>query len=249
MNRNSGTRPYSITIPFLLVNLAVSAFSQNISEEAHRHFDRGIAAVETATATDDYESAIREFEQAVKLAPNWADAYYNLGMVQEKVEKFDEAIQNLRHYLRLSPEAADAEAVKTLVNKLEYKRDKANRGKEIIAALTAPGKLRWVSGTQQPAWAAEFRLTEGKLEGALYLSTGKHWVPVAYDGKLLEYQYIWYQCGFEVMPDGCPWKVTVRADIVSTSPLRLKNKAVWSQQYGERSVHEDEFLLEWVNDR
>ena len=37
------------------------------------------------------------------------DAYYNLGMVQGKAERYDDAVQNLQKYLDLAPTASDAE--------------------------------------------------------------------------------------------------------------------------------------------
>ena len=72
----------SLTIAFCLS--VGHADAQNISDEARRNFDRGMAAVEMAKSPADYKDAIKEFEKAAKLAPGWADVYYNLGMVQEK---------------------------------------------------------------------------------------------------------------------------------------------------------------------
>jgi tetratricopeptide (TPR) repeat protein len=69
-----------------------SVFSQTVSDEARRHFDRGTAAVELAKSPADYEVAIKEFQQAISLAPEWANAYYNLGKVQAQAEKFADAI-------------------------------------------------------------------------------------------------------------------------------------------------------------
>lgn len=75
---------------YKVVVFAVSAllmFSVNawaVSEEAQRYFNRGMAAVEIAKSPDDYALAIKEFEKAIRLAPEWPDVYYNLGMVQEK---------------------------------------------------------------------------------------------------------------------------------------------------------------------
>ena len=114
---------------YMVVVLAVSAFLLStvnawaVSEEAKRHFDRGVAAVEMAKSPDDYASAIKEFEQAIRFAPDWPDVYYNLGMVQEKAGKYRDATTSLKQYLRLAPNASDAEPVKSLVNKLEYKQE------------------------------------------------------------------------------------------------------------------------------
>jgi tetratricopeptide (TPR) repeat protein len=99
--------------------------AQNISDEAMRYFDRGQAAVEMAKTQADYEDAIKEFEKAAKLAPEWPDVYYNLGLIQEKIGKYSDAIKNLTKYLELSPNASDSREVKKFIAKIEYKMEKA----------------------------------------------------------------------------------------------------------------------------
>ena len=111
-------------ISFLLFGIG-SAFGQEVSEEAKRHFDRGMAAVEMAKSPNDYAAAINEFEQAARLAPDWPDVYYNLGKVQEAAEKYGDAARSFREYLRLAPDAEDAEEIKSLINELEYKAERA----------------------------------------------------------------------------------------------------------------------------
>jgi ankyrin repeat protein len=98
-----------------------SAFGQEVSDEAKRHFDRGVAAVEMAKSPNDYAAAIMEFEQAARLAPDWPNVYYSLGKVQEAAEKYGDAVRSFREYIRLAPDAEDAEEIKSLINKLEYK--------------------------------------------------------------------------------------------------------------------------------
>lgn len=95
------------------------------SDAARRSMSRGQAAVETAKSTQDFDSAIRELEQAALNAPAWPDAYYNLGMVQGKLERYDEAIRNLQKYLDLAPAAGDAEQVKAMIYQMEYRKEKA----------------------------------------------------------------------------------------------------------------------------
>jgi hypothetical protein len=126
------------TIFILLCGIA-SSFGQTVSEEAKRHSDRGMAAVEMAKTAEDYGSAIKEFEQAAKLAPDWPDVYYNLGMVQEKAGKYSDAVTNLQQYLRLAPNASDAETVKSLINKLEYKKEQFLSVSEVIDVLVSLG--------------------------------------------------------------------------------------------------------------
>ena len=117
---------------YLVVVLAVSALllsavnAGTISEEARRHMIRGQAAVEAAKSSEDFKSAIAEFEQARILAPDWPEVYFNLGMVQEKVGNYDEATNNLRKYLKLLPNANDAAQVRDHIYKLEYIRERSN---------------------------------------------------------------------------------------------------------------------------
>src|ERR1035437_4740496 len=141
MNNDRGTKAFFIIFAILLMSFSTRAFGQAVSDEAKRHFDRGTTAVEMAKSPEDYASAIREFEQAVSLAPNWPNAYYNLGKAQEKAEKYSDAIASLRQFLRLAPNASDAEAVKTLINKLEYKaeREQLLTNADIVDILASLG--------------------------------------------------------------------------------------------------------------
>ncbi len=182
-----------IAAVFYLVCGTASSFGQQaVSDEAKRHFDRGIAAVEIAKSPDDYVSAIKEFEQAARLAPDWPDVYYNLGRVQEKAERYRDAATSLKQYLRLAPNASDAETVKTLINKLEYKAETVLTVADVINVLVSlSNKEQWqVTGEciNQPfafirrkdndsvefpflyglSWGPDTRMfVPGKIEGSL----------------------------------------------------------------------------------
>lgn len=142
------------TFLILFCGAASSSGQQAVPEEAKRHFDRGVAAVEMAKSPDDYASAIKEFEQAASLAPDWPDVYYNLGIVQEKAEKYSDAITSLQQYLRLAPNASDAEAVKTLINRLKYKAEQPAEPPSAAAPTT--------SG---PSLAETMKFIQDKLNG------------------------------------------------------------------------------------
>jgi len=94
-----------------------------VSEEAQRYMARGMAAVEMAKTPKGYKRAVREFEQAAKLAPNWPDVYFNLGSVQAKAENYGEAMRNYKRYLELAPNAPDAAKVREEIYKLEYRAE------------------------------------------------------------------------------------------------------------------------------
>lgn len=122
----------------VLFILSSTVFAQiSLSEEAQKHFDRGVAIIEYAETPEDFKPAIKEFEEAVRLAPDWPEAYYNLGLVQEVVGKFTEAILSFRRYLQLAPDAEDVGEVKSQINKLEYRAENVLTVADIIDVLVS----------------------------------------------------------------------------------------------------------------
>lgn len=128
---------FQATIFIFLFSTPLSWGQQSVPEEAMRHFQRGIAAVEIAKTPEDYEKAIKEFEQAIIYAPSWAEAYYNLGLAQEKAERYKDAITSLKKYLQLSPYAPNAKTVKELIFRLEYKAEQVLSPDEIVDILVS----------------------------------------------------------------------------------------------------------------
>lgn len=128
---------------YLVAVFAVSALllssvnAQTIPEEARRHMARGQAAVEMAKSPEEYAPAIKEFQQASRLAPNWPDPYYNLAILQEKTGKLKEAVASLKQYLRLAPNAPDAAKIQEQIYKLEYKAEQVLTVPEIIDVLVS----------------------------------------------------------------------------------------------------------------
>jgi tetratricopeptide (TPR) repeat protein len=244
-----------LIISFFFMGILLSAANvQAVSEEARRHYDRGLAAVEIAKNQADYEDAIAEFEQVARLAPDWPDVYYNLGIVQEKIGRFEDALKNLRRYLELSPRADNTAQITQLINKIEYKKEKTEKTLQIINLLTAPGRFKCISNCNNLMGnrANAFRLRDGKLEAHIHILLRQEdiWVPVTFDGRYIEYEYTWYHCSSAISskfgyPDQCPWNVSIKSEIISTSPLRLKSTEIWSRSWGHkgdsRMVIEAEF--------
>ena len=112
-----------------------SVWAETVSREAQKYMNRGMAAAEIAKSPTGYEEAIREFEQAVSLAPDWPAPYFNLGCVQKEVGKYQEALDNYRKYLELVPNAPDAEQVQTELDQIEYKLEKASEAAKIRSWL------------------------------------------------------------------------------------------------------------------
>lgn len=96
-----------------------------VPEEARRHMSRGKAAFEDAKEAKDLAAAITEFKEASIAAPWWSDAYFTLGLAQEKAKDYAGAKQSLSLYLLAAPDASDAKDVKSRIYELEYRQEKA----------------------------------------------------------------------------------------------------------------------------
>lgn len=101
------------------------AMAQDVSTEAQRYMIRGQVAMEDAKDISGFQDAVKEFRKATELAPEWGDAWFNLGMAQEKAGDIPAAIQSYKKYLGLSPNAPDRAEVETQIIKLEYRYEKA----------------------------------------------------------------------------------------------------------------------------
>lgn len=119
-----------LLLPFFFVlwtAQALAAGDANVSEEARRHVIRGRTALEMAKSPEDYRQAIAEFQQAAKLAPDWADVHYNLGAVEARAGDYQAAITSYRRYLELAPDAGDARKVRDEIIRLEYMLERKAR--------------------------------------------------------------------------------------------------------------------------
>ncbi|MBN1474334.1 MAG: hypothetical protein JW914_06940, partial [Syntrophaceae bacterium] len=54
----------------------------------------------------------------------WSQAYYKMGLAQEKAGKYSDAIISLKKYLQLAPKSPDAAKMKEKIYKLEYQAEK-----------------------------------------------------------------------------------------------------------------------------
>lgn len=122
----SRSKFYTSTIA-LIALLSFGGFAYADSKAAERHMARGAAAMEEAKSPADYRDAVKEFSKAVKQAPNWADAWFNLGTAQASAKQYKSAIKSFKTYLKKSPKASDRKAVQARIYKLEYKMEKAQK--------------------------------------------------------------------------------------------------------------------------
>lgn len=52
---------------------------------------------------EEYSQAIRDFDQAIELNSQWADAYYNRGLTYMKLEQTQKAIDDYTEALKINP--------------------------------------------------------------------------------------------------------------------------------------------------
>ena len=156
---------------------------------AKKHFDRGMAVIEYAESVQDYNEAVKEFEEAKTLAPDWADIYYNLGIVYDKIERYTEAIENLRNYLKLVPNAEDAEVVESMLTKIEFKNEKAIEKKNKYNDLVGIwDRYDSESGEKMDSYTIVYKDNNLTVEtwGAFGLIT----VPVKFEEQKLKFEYL-----------------------------------------------------------
>jgi len=165
-----------------------------IPEEAEKFIARGQAAVEAARELADFKTAAAEFEKAVLAAPWVANAYYNLGVVQDKAGDYAGAIRNLNLYLLAAPNADDMRAVKSLIYKIEFKQEqtaKDVRAKEAAAAQearkpkTGEGLIRSLNGARYVGNHVQDRLA-GEWDNALEIRGNQMIASVISNGEFKE---------------------------------------------------------------
>lgn len=93
-------------------------------EDAKRYMARGAAAVEIANTQEDFGRAAAEFKKAIRVAPWLANAYYNLGVVQEKASLFEAAMRSYKLYLLSTPSEREAKEIQQRIFGLEYKAER-----------------------------------------------------------------------------------------------------------------------------
>jgi tetratricopeptide (TPR) repeat protein len=152
-----------------------------VPEEAERRMMRGTAALEGVKSVADYQNAAKEFEQATLAAPWYGDAYFNLGVAQDKAENYEAALRSLKFALLASPNDKEIQA---LIFKVEYRNEKTNSPE----AQAAKQKQQ-----EQEARRAEEEMIRG-LEGAIFVENmdkspgSEEWKSIWKDSHFLRIQ-------------------------------------------------------------
>jgi len=243
-----------IALLALLAATCLSALAQSIPEEAQRRMIRGQTAVEMARTPEDYELAIREFREAVRLAPEWADPYYNLGLVQEKNGHYKDAVTSFQEYLRLAPNAPDAAAVRSQIYRLEFKAEQDTTDEDalsIFASLLDTQRWKVVFASPGDDLIVNQHISSIRVDGGeLVISyRSRHDQtnslrarPV---GKRLEFMYAYKLCNTSVQRDECPVVFRYQLEVVSRHKVRARVK-VFSPSIGQVKATSSDHALEFV---
>jgi len=93
-----------------------------ISEEARRSFVEGVTIIKSARDTSSQQLAIGSFSEALRVAPWWGNAYYNLAVAQELAGQLDEAERTLKWFVLSSPDESDAREAQDRIYAIAAKR-------------------------------------------------------------------------------------------------------------------------------
>jgi len=150
-----------------------------VPEEARKHFMRGAALFKDAKSQDDFKLVSDEFSQAVRLAPWWPEALYNLALVTEAANDYAQSSADLKFYQLFKLSDAEARSVQDKIYGLEAKAEKAVKDKELAAEgaardreLAAHKAVEDQRAQQQAAAANKARQQEEflrKINGAEYI--------------------------------------------------------------------------------
>ncbi|MCX7857140.1 MAG: thioredoxin domain-containing protein [Deltaproteobacteria bacterium] len=140
-------------IVFVLSALFVStSVPGEFSPQAQIHLLRGLKAIEEAKSPRDYLLAEAEFEKVIEISPEWAEGYYNLGLVCEAMGKETKAVKNYREYLRRKSKTREEkelqERIEKLINARETKRKIGLSGLSLVSLKDGIYILNLVEGSK-----------------------------------------------------------------------------------------------------
>lgn len=90
--------------------------ARRYAQQAQTHFDAG-----------RFAPAIAAYTKALAISPQWPAGRFNIATLLAGERRYGEAIEEMRTYLRLAPDAPNARAAQDVIYKLEAEADGASR--------------------------------------------------------------------------------------------------------------------------
>ena len=149
-----------------------------VPEEARRSFVEGVNIVKLAKDAGSQKLAVGSFTEALKIAPWWGDAYYNLAVAQELTGQLNEAERNLKWFLLSNPGESEAREAQDLIYGLSAKRKlaaaEAGAKQEQADREMATQAQRFVGD-----WFWDYTISSGNYQGKVIRKT----VVIRYDAS------------------------------------------------------------------
>ena len=89
---------------FLIGLLALAACGDSDSDKAAEHYVQGTVY----TTAGQWQNAIEEFDESIRLDPEAADAHNNRGAVYAELDQFQKAIGDYDKAIRIEPDLSSA---------------------------------------------------------------------------------------------------------------------------------------------
>ncbi len=132
-----------------------------IPEEANRAFVKGNVFQKEAKNASGYDLAITAYREALRVAPWWGDAYFNLAVALEAAGKFDEAITSIKLYMASVPGAsAEVREAQNRIYAIEAKSEMASRLAMARAAEERERQRPSVEGRWETGGWVDFQVTK-----------------------------------------------------------------------------------------
>ncbi len=118
---------------------AITYFSEAIKRQglADYYFARGLALADLG----DHQKALRDYDQAIQLDPNFSSAFYNRGMSHLALQQLPDAVKNFDEAIALDPEFVAAYYSRGMayfdLGQVELARQDYNRSMSLSPTMTA----------------------------------------------------------------------------------------------------------------
>jgi tetratricopeptide (TPR) repeat protein len=131
-------------------NLYIMASTDN--KEIERHMVRASEAFKINL----FQDAINEYKAILLINPNYATAYYNLAVTEEKIgtsEALTEAMSNYKKYLQFCTDKSETALVEKKIYELEFKLEQKAKAKNWIQKFSGIWRSSWYDEEKgEPAW-------------------------------------------------------------------------------------------------